>query len=138
MITNKQKGLSVKGVKINVPIDQLKNNNISLLMAITTNGIIKTNISKDNTNSIIFFDFIKNIISDLTEDNYIFLFDNVPFHKNKEMLKYIEDNGHKYMFVPKGGWVNKILCELRSHNILFTPTPIGNKYIFMSVIFYIF
>ena len=52
------------------------------------------------TNSIIFFDFIKNIISDLTEDNYIFLFDNVPFHKNKEMLKYIEDNGHKYMFVP--------------------------------------
>jgi transposase len=100
MITNKQKGLSVKGVKINVPIDQIKNKNISLLMAITTNGIIKTNISKDNTNSTIFFDFIKNIISDLTEDNYIFLFDNVPFHKNKEMLKYIEDNGHKHMFVP--------------------------------------
>ena len=29
MITNKQKGLSVKGVKINVPIDQIKNKNIT-------------------------------------------------------------------------------------------------------------
>ena len=36
----------------------------------------------------------------MTEQGYYFIFDNVPFHHNKEMLKLILDSGHKYIFTP--------------------------------------
>ena len=41
-----------------------------------------------------------NTINKLTELNYCFIFDNVPFHHNKLMLKLIIDSGHKYLFTP--------------------------------------
>ncbi len=47
----------------------------------------------------IFKEFIQNTISKLTEFNYCFIFDNVPFHHNKLMLKLILDSGHKYLFI---------------------------------------
>ena len=36
----------------------------------------------------------------LTEEGYIFIFDNVSFHKKKEILEYITEKGHKYIFTP--------------------------------------
>ena len=58
------------------------------------------NCANANKHCKYFFDFIKDVIKNLTEKDYIFLFDNIGFHKNKEMLQYITDNGHKYMFTP--------------------------------------
>jgi transposase len=94
------KGLSEKGTKINIPIKQKIAKNISLLLATTTSGILHFNINKDNTNSILFYNFIDEIINKLQEKNYIFIFDNICFHHNKKMLNLITSNGHKYMFTP--------------------------------------
>jgi transposase len=99
-LLSNSKGLSEKGAKINVPIKQKLDKNISLLLATTTAGILHFNINKDNTNSILFCKFIKEIIDKLQEKNYIFVFDNICFHHNKIMLNLITSNGHKYMFTP--------------------------------------
>jgi transposase len=40
------------------------------------------------------------VISKLKEKNYIFLFDNIKFHQNKELLNLISINGHQYIFTP--------------------------------------
>ena len=94
------KGLSQKGKRINEPVNVKRIKNKSLICSLTTTGIIHNEIHETGVNSIIFTEFIKNTISKLTELNYYFIFDNVSFHRNKEMLKLIIDSGHHYMFVP--------------------------------------
>ena len=69
-------------------------------MAITTEKIIHHKELTDSINGDIFFSFIKDVINTLTEEGYIFLFDNVSFRKKKEMLEYITEKGHKYIFTP--------------------------------------
>ncbi len=95
-----KKGLSEKGKQINVPIKQKINKNISLLLAITNKNILHFEINNENTTSLIFFNFIKEIINKLNEPNYIFIFDNINFHHSKVMLQFIKSSGHNYMFVP--------------------------------------
>lgn len=93
-----QKARSLKGTRVNLPTKTIKQKNVSLLMSVTTKGALKYTITEDNINTTIFFNFIKDIIAILKEKNYIFVFDNVPFHKNKEMLDFIESAGHKVIF----------------------------------------
>ena len=99
-LIQKSKGLSKRGSTIHCPVTSVKNINVSLLMAITTERIIHHKELIDSVNGDIFFSFIKDVINTLTEEGYIFLFDNVSFHKKKEMLEYITEKGHKYMFTP--------------------------------------
>jgi transposase len=99
-LIQKSKGLSKRGSTIHCPVTSVKNINVSLLMAITTEKIIHHKELTDSVNGDIFFSFIKDVINTLTEEGYIFLFDNVSFHKKKEMLEYITEKGHKYMFTP--------------------------------------
>jgi len=94
------KGLSIKGKRINIPCNEIKVKNKSLICALTTTNIIHNEIHETGVNGIIFKDFIQNTINKLTELNYYFIFDNVPFHHNKLMLKLIKDSGHHYIFVP--------------------------------------
>ena len=72
----------------------------SLICALTTSSIIHNEIHETGVNGIVFTEFIKNTINKLTELNYYFIFDNIPFHHNKTMLKMITDTGHYYIFVP--------------------------------------
>lgn len=67
-------------------------------MAVTVNCVLNHIIIDDNINSNIFFDFIKSVIKDLKEKEYIFVFDNVAFHKNKQMLDFIKNAEHKIIF----------------------------------------
>ena len=99
-LVNKSKGLSKKGSTIHCPVTSVKNINVSLLMAITTEKILHHKEFKESINGDIFFTFIKDVISMLTEEGYIFIFDNVSFHKKKEILEYITEKGHKYIFTP--------------------------------------
>ena len=99
-LIQKSKGLSKRGSTIHCPVKSVKNINVSLLMAITTEKILHHKELTESVNGDIFFSFIKDVINTLTEEGYIFLFDNVSFHKKKEMLKYITEKGHKYMFTP--------------------------------------
>lgn len=94
------KGLSVKGEKINIPKKNLKSKNLSLLMAITKDEILNYDIYESSINKQSFYDFIKKIITNLKEDGYTFVFDNVSFHKNKEVLSLITDSNNNYLFTP--------------------------------------
>jgi transposase len=99
-LNNINKGLSEKGKRINVPISDKKIKNKSLISAVTLNGIIHYEIHETGVNGEIFKDYIQNIINKLKTTDYYFIFDNVPFHHNKEMLKLIKDSGHHYIFTP--------------------------------------
>ena len=99
-LNNVSKGLSEKGKRINVPINDKKIKNKSLICAVTVNGIICNEIHETGVDGNIFKNFIQNVISKLQSPNFYFIFDNVPFHHNKEMLKLITDSGHHYIFTP--------------------------------------
>ena len=99
-LNNINKGLSEKGKRINVPVNDKKIKNKSLICAVSLDGIIHNEVHDSGVNGIIFKNFIQNIINKLTTPDYYFIFDNVPFHHNKETLKLIIDSGHHYMFTP--------------------------------------
>ena len=99
-VLNKLFGYSEKGHDINIPVTNKKNKNNSIIIALTTSGIIHYDIHQDSINANLFNNFIVKVINKLKEKNYIFLFDNVRFHKNNEILNLITNNGHKYIFVP--------------------------------------
>jgi transposase len=99
-VLNKLFGYSEKGHDINIPITNKKNKNNSIIIALTTSGIIHYDIHQDSINANLFNNFIVKVINKLKEKNIIFLFDNVRFHKNNEVLNLIINNGHQYLFVP--------------------------------------
>lgn len=99
-VLNNLFGYSEKGIDINIPITNKKNKNQSIIIALTTNGIIHYDINEENTDNKLFMDFIIKVIEKLKEKNYVFIFDNVKFHKNKETLDLISNNGHQYIFIP--------------------------------------
>jgi transposase len=99
-VLNNLFGYSEKGHDINIPISNKKNKNNSIIIALTTSGIIHYDIHQESINADIFYNFIMKVISKLKEKNYIFLFDNIKFHQNKELLNLISINGHQYIFTP--------------------------------------
>jgi transposase len=99
-VLNNLFGYAEKGIDINLPINNKKNTNNSIIIALTINGIIHYEIYQESINVKSFYDFIVNVLNKLKEKNYVFLFDNIRFHKNKEILNLITSNGHKYIFTP--------------------------------------
>lgn len=95
------KGLSLKGERIHVPVTNLREKNISLLLALTTNGIIHHIETSDTVNGDIFYDFINDVIQKIDKNiKYTFIFDNVSFHRLKKIKDLIESNGHEVLFCP--------------------------------------
>ena len=97
-LNNLERGLSQKGKRINVPTNEKRIKNKSLICAVTLNGILNNQIVETGVNGVVFKNFIQSTIDKLNEPGYYFIFDNVPFHHNKEMLKLIKDSGHEYVF----------------------------------------
>jgi len=104
LLNKNTEGYSLKGTEINIPIPELNLKNTSLIMAVSTSGIINHDILLDNVNSEIYFNFIDSTIKQLKMLNptniYVFIFDNVAFHKNIKILDLIKDNNYKYYFIP--------------------------------------
>lgn len=94
------KGHSIKGTQINIPINEKKFKNNTLLMALSTSTIINHEIHLNKINNIIFKNFIETTIKNNNLVGYVFLFDNVSFHKNSEMLNLIKKSNNNYMFTP--------------------------------------
>ena len=69
-------------------------------MALTVDKILKYDIYENKINSHIFFNFIKLIVDDVSIKDYTFVFDNVSFHKKKEILNLITNSGNSYLFTP--------------------------------------
>jgi transposase len=98
---NNRKGSTVKGNNIYIPVTQGRLTKLSLLMALTSNDVIHNIIINKSVNSNIFFNFIQEIIIKLGNiKGYIFLFDNVNFHKSIKIKELIESNGHSIIFSP--------------------------------------
>ena len=70
----------------------------SIITAITNKRIIRCEIHKCNINSVIYKDFIKNLISKY--NNHYFLMDNVVFHKTKDINELFEKSNNKQLFIP--------------------------------------
>ena len=93
-------GLAPIGKRINMPISGKKTINHSLICALTTEGIIHYEIRTGSVNGDIFKKFIEDTINKLPSPGYCFIFDNVSFHHNKEMIKMIEMRGHTCFHTP--------------------------------------
>lgn len=78
----------------------MKITNTSLLIAVTTKGIVNYKMSLGSTGHVIYNDFIETTIKKLNGNNYLFIFDNVSFHNNEVILKKITDSKNNFMFLP--------------------------------------
>jgi transposase len=95
------KGLSPKGERIHVPITNLREKNISLLLALTTKGIIHHIETSNTINGDVFYNFLKEVIERINNNiKYTFIFDNVSFHRLKKIKDLINSNGHELLFCP--------------------------------------
>lgn len=95
-----KKELSKKAKPINLPANEKRIKNISLICASTINNIIYYELHETSVNKIIYHDFIEMLIKKNKFKNYYFLFDNVPFHHCKKTLKLIKKTGNHYIFTP--------------------------------------
>ena len=74
--------------------------NLSMIMSLNSNHIIEYEIYEEPIDSYKFYNFINRIIKKLNQDGYTFIFDNVSFHYNKEMLKLIQNSNNYVLFTP--------------------------------------
>jgi len=100
-MNNKSKGLSPIGNPIHLNINEIKIKNISLLLAINTKGIVNQEIIKTTINSSIFYNFILDIIKKANNKKYIFIYDNVRFHRTNKISNLIINNGHEFFYTPR-------------------------------------
>lgn len=70
----------------------------SLMMAIGSKGIIKSEIHKTNIGTDLFFNFLFDLLKN--HKNKYILMDNVSFHKSKKIIKLINDSGNHMLFIP--------------------------------------
>ena len=94
------KGHSIKGMPINIPINEKKFKNNSLLMALSSKTIINHEIHLNKIDKNIFKNFIENTIKNNNLVGFVFIFDNVSFHKNIETLNMIKKSNNNYLFTP--------------------------------------
>ena len=100
-MNNKSKGLSPVGNAIHLNINEVKIKNISLLLAINNKGIVHQKIIKTTVNSSIFYNFIYEIIKNANNKKYIFIYDNVRFHRTNKISNLIINNGHEFFYTPR-------------------------------------
>ena len=122
---NNSRGLSKKGKPINLPCNEKKIKNHSLICAVTVNKIIHYEIHNTSVDSEIFYNYINKLIKDNKLENYYFMLDswknnkhlfiifgaprncyaitkgdNVRFNHSKKTLALITDTKNHYIFTP--------------------------------------
>ena len=94
-------GYNEKGKRLHVPLRSYKTRKINVIMAVSSRRIEHIQLSKDNTNSVVFIDFINRLILSLDNSiSRVFIMDNVSFHKNKKVEHLINSYGHRLLFTP--------------------------------------
>ena len=75
----------------------------NLILAIDKSSVLEYEITQENTNGIIFFNFIEKLKKKLdfaSENKYVFIMDNCTSHKTEEILKYFKTNKINILFTP--------------------------------------
>lgn len=78
-----------------------KRETLSLVMAVTNHNIISFSLQNGAFNSYSFFNFVKNLLDQILNDQkYVFIMDNVSFHKSKKIIDLVHSKGHRIVFIP--------------------------------------
>lgn len=91
-------GWSKKGQKI-VQYNKSHPKKYSLIMAISKEKIISSNVYDKNVNGEMFYDYMKNDLLPILKNKYI-LMDNIPFHKSKKIRELVESTTNKLLYIP--------------------------------------
>lgn len=96
-----QYGYQVKGKRLHVPLRSIKTRKTSLIMAISSKKIEHILTIKDSVNTNSFLLFLDGVFEKLkTRCSYVFLLDNVMFHKSKKVQTQIISHGHTILYTP--------------------------------------
>lgn len=93
-------GLSEKGKRINIPANEKRIKNNSLICAVSVDKIMYYEIHETSVNSDIFYNYMNNLIKINKLKGYYFMIDNVRFHHCKKTLELIVKSGNHYLFTP--------------------------------------
>lgn len=88
------------GARAKAAKPHLRGSRYSIIGAVGVSGIIASTYLKSAVNTEIFEVFVKELlVPHLGYGKYVVM-DNVRFHKNREIVKLIEDTGAKVVFLP--------------------------------------
>lgn len=94
-------GYGTKGKRVQIPLRTMKSCKYSVLMAMSSEKIERVQYTPGNYNAIKFRDFIHGLLETLeNRGQYVFLLDNVAFHKRREIQNMIIHRGHRLLFTP--------------------------------------
>ena len=91
---NSHCGWSKKGSRINI-IKRKQRIRYSVISAISINKVINVTIIKGYVNSVMFIEFIKNVINKIQKNKVLFM-DNARIHHSKLFTEYIKQLTIKY------------------------------------------
>ncbi len=84
-------------------IPAIRARNISICCAIGKGKVLMYETSETAYNSEKYHHFLANLIQNLKQDykeNFIFIMDNVRFHKSDNIKNLITTSGYKYLYLP--------------------------------------
>jgi transposase len=98
-----RRGRSLKGTRAINVVPGLRSKNISVCCAMSKDGIIKYLKKGTAFNTVSFVEFCKDLVSILSQNigkKYVFIMDNVPFHRNEIVKQVILEKGFKISYLP--------------------------------------
>ncbi|XP_065670352.1 uncharacterized protein LOC136088977 [Hydra vulgaris] len=100
--TSKQYGYSIKNTKCFVTVPANRGKNVSLMAAITVNGILSFKIVDGAYNGDIFCDFITNNLRPyfLTNPHFVLVLDNCAFHRRRDVIDLLGQSNVSVYFLP--------------------------------------
>ena len=75
----------------------------NIILAIDKSSVLEYEITHENTNGIIFYNFIvklKKKLDFISENKYVLVMDNCTSHKTEDILKYFKSNKINILFTP--------------------------------------
>ena len=105
--------------------------NLSMLMAISNKNILHYKIQNKPYNTISFMEFISELLHFIKKEKYVFIMDNVSFHKSKHVNDIIKQNGHEILFIPpytpQCNPIEQVFSEIKRIYRSIIDTNIKNK-----------
>ena len=75
----------------------------NIILAIDKSSVLEYEITHENTNGIIFYNFIEKMekkLEFMSENKYVLVMDNFTSHKTEDILKYFKSNKINILFTP--------------------------------------
>ena len=93
-------GRAQRGKRATVVRPTQRGRNVSMVVAVTREGIVASDIRLGAYNGDRYLEFVRNKLLPALLTPRIIVADNVPFHKKQEVREVIEEAGHTYLLLP--------------------------------------